>query len=395
MKAIKKTDLSDPDLFVGLDDYAVLAELAAGTLRTDPAYTPVLSYDSVRDISKDSQTFSSEEKTILVKTPGGADLVAQRNILLNMDDPRHSRVRRIVAEAFSVRAIEARLSEINAIITRCTDALPRWTPVEFVDAYATPVTLGVILTIMGLGDEDLDFIRRCTEEMVYTEDARFCPTGQEGRAAAGALFTYAMQLRANPTAAKASPVLRRLTEGVGGDRLSEEEFCFFFAFILAAGYETTRSMLCNTISILAERSDILPMLRDSPERAVQVVDEMLRFDPPVIQMCRTTMNDAEVNEQWFPRGSKLGLVYPLANRDERVFKEPNKFCIGRKNAALHLSFGTGRHRCLGAHLAKLEIACVLRALSSQFTTVEVLSRDRVRSSFTRSMAKMMVRFIEN
>jgi len=392
MSELKRTDFSDPDLFADVDDFSVLANVARDNLRADDTYAPVLTYDAVRDVSKDNRTFSSQEKTILVATPVGADLIAQRNFLLNMDDPRHSRMRKIVAEAFSVRAIEARLPEIERIVGRRTQALVTGEAFEFVDAYATPVTLGVILMIMGLGEEDMDLIRRCTEEVVYTEDSRFCPTQQVGRAAAAALFTYAMQLRANAEAADASSVLRSLTDGVDGDRLSEDEFCFFFVFILAAGYETTRSMLCNMMSILSENAQILPMLRQDPSCAMQVVEEMLRLDPPVIQMCRTAMADTRIGGQSISRGCKLGLLYPMANRDERIFERPHAFRSDRENAARHLSFGIGRHTCLGAHLARLEIACVLRALAARFTTAEVITRDRVRSSFTRSTAKMTVRF---
>jgi cholest-4-en-3-one 26-monooxygenase len=392
MNKSRAMDFADPDTFVTLESFADLAACPYSAVTPHPGYTPVLDYETVRTISKDSRTFSSEEKTILVQTPEGDDLKTQRHFLLNMDEPRHSRVRGIVAEAFSVRAIEARRTEIERVVAEQTARLCASQPVEFVDHYATPVTLRIILMLMGLNDDNLDFIRRCTEDVVYTDDSRYNPTGQEGKAAATALFTYAMQLYRSSETLPEHSVLKRLTTGFGENHLSEQEFCFFFIFILAAGYETTRSMLCNMMSILAQEADILPDIRRSPDTIGNLVEEMLRFDPPVIQMCRTAMADAAIGSHRFQTGDKLGLVYPMANRDAQVFAEPHLFQPERPNAAKHLSFGTGRHKCLGAHLARLEMACVIKDLSKRFDRVDILEIDRVRSNFTRSTRQMVVCF---
>jgi len=383
-------DYADPDLYRDGVSYRALA--AATEVRADAAYTPVLGYDALRAVSKDNKLFSSEAKTILVDSPEGADLDTQRNFLLNMDEPRHGRVRRIVAEAFSVRAAEARRPEIARIVAAQADRIMPGEPFEFVNGFATPVTLRVILMLMGLDDRDIDFINKSTEEVVYTDDPRYNPTGQEGKRAAMALFTHAMQLYRDIGAQKEGSVLRRLTEGLGGQNLSQEEFCFFFVFILAAGYETTRSMLCNMATILADAPGLLPEARAHPERRDNLVEEMLRFDPPVIQMCRTATAATQVGPHTVPEGGKLGLVYPMANRDGAVFDAPHDFRPDRSNAAQHLAFGTGRHKCLGAHLAKIEMRCVLDILSARFDAVEVLEIDRVRSNFTKSTRTMQVRF---
>lgn len=392
MRARCPIDYADPDLYAADCPYERLAAAAPDEVKTSSAYTPVLRYDAVRTVSKRHDLFSSQEQTILVRTPRGDELKTQRNFLLNMDEPRHGRVRRIVAEAFSVRAIDARSDAIAAIVEAEADKIVASQTLEFVGGFATPVTLGVILMVMGVDRDDLEFLRRCTEEVVYTDDPRFNPTGKEGARAAIALFTYAMQLYRKLDTHGDGSVLRKLCEGLGGSRLSQEEFCFFFVFILAAGYETTRSMLCNMMTILAERPEVLPALRTDRGGLDAIVDEMLRFDPPVIQMCRAAMADAELSTHIVRQGDKLGLVYPMANRDDRVFEDPHRFSPARENAAQHLSFGTGRHKCLGSHLARVEMKAVLNALAHRFGRVEIIGIDRVRSNFTRSTRQMQVRF---
>ncbi len=392
MSARCPIDYADPDLYAADSPYEKLSAAKPCDVTGSPAYTPVLRYDAVRTISKRHDLFSSQEQTILVRTPQGDELKTQRNFLLNMDEPRHGRVRRIVAEAFSVRAVDARRNAIAEIVQAEADKIVASQPLEFVTGFATPVTLGVILMVMGVDRSDMEFLRKCTEEIVYTDDPRFNPTGEEGRRAASALFTYAMHLYRRMDTQNHGAVLRKLCEGLGGSHLSQEEFCFFFVFILAAGYETTRSMLCNMMTILADRPDILPSLRADRHGLDTLVDEMLRFDPPVIQMCRSATDDAELSTQIVRRGDKLGLVYPMANRDALVFEDPHRFCPARDNAARHLSFGTGRHKCLGSHLARLEMKGVLDILARRFSRVEIIGIDRVRSNFTRSTRQMQVRF---
>lgn len=170
-------------------------------------------------------------------------------------------------------------------------------------------------------------------------------------------------LRANPGDNLLSQLIAAREDGVG---LDERELKATAGLVLAAGFETTVNLLGNGIALLARHPGQLQELRDRPELWSNAVDEVLRYDPPVLLTGRMCVRDTEIRGVSFRRGSVVGTVLAGANRDPDVFDDPATFDVTRSNAREHVSFGAGRHYCLGASLARMEGEIGLRAIFERF-----------------------------
>lgn len=391
-----KYDFYDPDYFKNgfpFDDLAALSQKSS-LLHADEREDLgrlwfTLDYATLQKISLDHTVFSSEQKTILIDTPEGEELERQRHFLLNMDPPRHNRLRNIVSRAFTIKNINAHKPMIAEVVERVFEQLPRDTEIEVVTQISTPITLEVICRIMGVSTEDMDFINSNTNSMVYTDDTDFNIDAQSSKYSASQLFLYAMKLYEDRDSIESGSIFNILCNTLtDGDNITQEEFCFFFVFILAAGYETTRSMISNMLNMLANHPQAWQQLKSGAVATDNAVEEFLRFDPPVFQMCRTAKVDVEVGGCPVKQGEKIGMLYHAANRDEGVFNNPNELDLARNNANKHLSFGAGRHHCLGANLARIELATVLSHIVEHFQQIEILNVEHVRSNFINSIKSM-------
>lgn len=394
-----KANFFNPDFFVSGFPFDVLSGLKSDQdiVRSyDPVsgedFSFALTYSALQGISTDYRKFSSEMKTILIDTPEGDELVRQRNFLLNMDPPRHKRIRDIVSRAFTMRRIDGHRPMVEEVVNKVFNQLPDSGEVEVVGMISTPIALEVICRIMGVDANDMEFINTNTNSMVYGDDPEFRGDSENGKYAATQLFIYAMRLYQNRESVKEGTLLHILCDSLsGGQEISQEEFCFFFMFLLAAGYETTRSMISNMLSAIAGHADEVDSFRRSNGSIERAVEEFLRFDPPVFQMCRTATQDVVVGGCPVSAGEKIGMMYHAANRDAAVFDLPDKLNLARDNAEKHLSFGIGRHHCLGAGLARMEMQIVLSRFLNSYKDIKILEKKRVRSNFINSIKYMKVR----
>jgi cholest-4-en-3-one 26-monooxygenase len=179
---------------------------------------------------------------------------------------------------------------------------------------------------------------------------------------------------------------------VGEKPIPVFELLSYFLLLVVAGNETTRNAASGGLLALIENPAELAKLRARPGLVERAVEEIVRWTTPVIQFCRTPVEDVEIRGQKVRAGDSLCLFYPSANRDEDVFPDPDVFRIDR-HPNPHLGFGIGGHFCLGASLARLELRVIFRALAERLTHVELAGpSERMRSSFLGGVKRMPIRY---
>ncbi len=288
--------------------------------------------------------------------------------MISTDSPRHARLRRIVAAAFSPRQVAAIERAIAVRAERLVGDARAGGTGDFIADVAAPLPLAVIASMMGVPDSELATLRRCSDVILSAGDPQFIPEGTDPVLAlleAGATLTDLMTdlgryRRDHPVEDVTSSLVNAQIES---ERLSDQELASFFILLIVAGNETTRTALAHGLLALSAHPDQRALLlADFPGRAAGAVEEIVRYASPVIWMRRTLAEEATLSGVTLQAGDKVLLFYASANRDEEVFADPESFDITR-HPNDHVGFGApGPHFCLGAHLARREIAVTLDTL---------------------------------
>jgi cytochrome P450 len=281
-------------------------------------------------------------------------------ILTNMDTPEHTRVRRLVARAFTTRGVEPirpRAREItDALIDEMIATGP---PVDFVTAFASPLPARIICELLGVPYEDRDRVHDWLD-VTMSAGVR---SAEEVAATFEQIMGYLRGLIAGKRDTPADDLISALIAAHDeGDRLSEEEMLYTVFILIAGGFETTIRLLTNSVLILNEHPDQLARLRAEPTLIIDALDELLRYIPvAVATMERVTLTDVELSGVTIPAGSTVIPSLHSANRDAALLADPDRFDVARPPAP-HLTFGHGIHRCIGAPLARLELEVAYLAL---------------------------------
>ncbi|WP_371680505.1 cytochrome P450 [Streptomyces sp. NBC_01276] len=284
--------------------------------------------------------------------------------MLMADPPDHTRLRRLVARAFTPRRIETlapRIQEITDDLLDAMAALPE-RRADLVDAFAFPLPMTVICELLGVPELDRGAFRGWSNEMVSR-------TSPEAEAAAYAQMPrYLVGLIEAKRAAPGDDLLSAMIHAVdeGGDSLSPDELIGMCVLLLIAGHETTVNMIGNGMRALFAHPDQLADLLANPGLLDGAIEEMLRYDGPV-ETCtdRLALEDVEIGGVVIPAGSAVLIAMADADRDPARFADPDRFDI-RRDARGHIAFGHGLHHCLGAPLARLEGRIALRSLLDRF-----------------------------
>jgi cytochrome P450 len=249
------------------------------------------------------------------------------------------------------------------------------TPSDVVSTLATPMPMGVITHILGIGDEDQAAFRRWSNDTVRIADVNFSASGLrqlmpplKGFRHMHAFFTERLsrgELLGEDT------VLGRLARHTEDGRLSYDEMFFIAVLLLLAGNETTTNMLSTLLLTLAERPDQLELVCSRPELVGSAIEEQLRFHSPVQSFYRTARVDYPVGSAVIPKGARVLLAWGAANRDPRQFDDPDTFHAER-NPTEHVAFGSGVHLCLGAQLARMEGQAILREIVDNVERIDVV-----------------------
>jgi cytochrome P450 family 142 subfamily A polypeptide 1 len=316
--------------------------------------------------------------------------------MINLDDPPHRRRRSLVSRGFTPRHVGAHEPKIRALARSLLDAVAPKGRCDFVKDVAAPLPMALIGDLLGVEPADRLRLQRWSDDLIAATSISASPALS---ARAGQAFAeYAEYNRAVVADRRARPRGDLMSILVGaeieGERLSDEDLLQEGLLILVGGNETTRHVITGGCEALLRHPDQRRRLIAAPDRIPTAVEEMLRWVTPIQNMNRTALRDVTLRDRRIRAGDKLLLLYPSANRDERVFERPFDFDVDR-NPNPHVAFGFGAHFCLGASLARLELRVLFEELLTRLPDMQLASDaplPATPSNFIRGIPSMEVEF---
>lgn len=336
----------------------------------------VTRYADVVEISRHPQDFcSGQGSTSIVDMP--TEAMEFFGSFIGMDDPRHARQRGIVARSFTPRQLQGVLDSVETICAEVIDDMCDKGEVDLVETISQPFPLLVICDMMGIPRSEFQTVLDCTNVILGAGD----PEMLGGRDIIPALLDAGMTLtglmneiaedrRANPTDDLTSALVHN---DLGEDMLAPDEIGPFFILLAVAGNDTTRTATSIGMHLLGQNPDQRAIWQADPDGVTATaVDEIVRVASPVTFMRRTVTHPLTLSGHDFSEGDKLIMFYGAANRDPRVFDDPERFDVLR-DPNPHVGFGgPGPHFCLGAHLARRELSVIFRQLFTRLPDLEVV-----------------------
>jgi cytochrome P450 len=392
-------DVSDLDLWRDGPPHEVFTRLRSadplhwselGDFPDESGFWSVVRFDDIRTVGRDTETFSSERSIILVDKlapegePDPIDLSA--NMLISQDPPRHDRLKALVQRGFTPkRAVDhtERMREIiNGVFDRALEAHPdgRLDLVQDVGIFVPSMVIGDML---GVPREDAERLVDWTNRTTAFEDPRMVADIGEVWRALEEFIPYVNTMieerETNPTDDLTTAFIEA---EVDGERLSHEEVLMFFFLLMVAGNDSTRAVFTSGMKSLIEDPEQMELVRSGAVPLEQVVEEFVRFHPAFAYMRRTATRETELAGKTVKAGDKLALWYVSGNRDETAFDEPQRFDV-RRDPNNHQGFGGGgKHFCLGAGLARLELKLWIEETMNRFAEIELDGEcERVSSTF--------------
>ena len=311
---------------------------------------------------------------------------------LALDDPRHQRMRALVSKGFTPRRVRDLEPRIEALTRHHLDPALRRGEFDFVADFAGKLPMDVISELMGVPESDRDRLRHLADTVVHREEGVDDVPPSAMEASLELVQYYADMLaerRSRPTEDLTSALLSAEVEG---DRLTDDEIIGFLFLMVVAGNETTTKLLANAVFWGWHHPEQLAKPLSDPERVPDWIEETLRYDTSSQVIARTAAEDLEYHGRTVPAGDCVLLLVGSANRDGRVFAEPDRYDLDRDTSRQLVSFGGGTHFCLGAHLARLEARIALTELVRLVDGYELDTdaAERVHSSNVRGFAKLPI-----
>jgi len=386
-------DFTDPDIHAERLPVEELAELR----RTAPiwwneqprdfgfedgGYWVVTKLKDVKEISRRSDIFSSQEKTAIPRYRDGtfAEQVDRgKFVLLNMDAPHHTHLRKIISRAFTPRAIEVLRADLARRAAEIAQEAAASGSGDFVEQVSAELPLQAIAGLMGVPQEERKKLFDWSNQMVGDVDPEF--ESNDAMGASIELIMYAMAMAADRNANPRDDLVTKLVQAdVEGHKLSDDEFGFFVILLAVAGNETTRNSITHGMHAFTEFPEQWELYKKL--RQITAVDEIVRWATPVTSFQRTALCDTELSGVTIKKGQRVMMVYRSANFDEEVFDDPFAFNILR-DPNPHVGFGgTGAHYCIGANLARMTIDLMFNAIADAMPDLTSLSKpDRLRSGW--------------
>ena len=353
-----------------------------------PGYYALVRHADVVAASRDPEVFSSGKGATSIP-----DLPAEFNeyfgSMINMDDPRHARLRRIVSRAFTPRMIRKFEGDVQRVAAVIVDDLLARGPCDFVEHVAARLPLTIICQLMGIPDSSYDLVLRDTNIILSGQDPDFL--SEDVDVAVGQILGAGAELAELVTGLAAERagrpgddlVTALASANIDGEQLTSAELASFFILLVVAGNETTRTAISHSLTLLTDFPGQRELLMaDLDGRIGTAVEELVRYSSPVMFMRRTVTRDHRMNGHDYREGDKAVLFYWSANRDETVFADPARLDLTRSPNP-HVGFGAaGPHFCLGAHLARREVGVMLRELLTRIPDIRAAAPpDRLLSSF--------------
>jgi cytochrome P450 len=416
---IDRIDLSDFDLwmrpvaereaaFAALRAERPIArmELPELPLLGQPAghYWAVTRHADVVEVSRQPKLFCSGRGTNIADMP--VPFLEFFGSMINMDDPRHARMRRIVSRGFTPRQLELLKADVEGIAAGIVDEVIERGECDFVTEVAARLPLRVIVDLMGIPRREEQYIFDRTNVILGFTDDEYVDPGDDPEnpatyitailSAGQDLANMVTELAEARIAEPANDLVTALvTSEVDGEHLSPQELASFFILLVVAGNETTRNAIAHGLWALTEHPDQKQRWLDDPDGVTPTaVEEIVRWSSPVMHFRRTVTEDGvRLGDHEFSEGERVVMWYGSANRDEAVFDDPQRFDVTRTPNE-HVGFGgPGPHFCLGAHLARREITVMFRELLSRVPDIHAtVEPDRLRSNFINGVKHLPAAF---
>jgi cytochrome P450 len=389
-------DLSSPDLYTNGIPHDIFRELRANdpvSWRESQGFWAVTRYHDAVKVLRTPATFSSWRGSVLLDDPPPEFLAKLRESMMNSDPPDHTWLRRLVNKALNPRRIaqlDARVAQRARELVERVRASGRC---DFAKDIAEEMPLFMISEILGVPVEDRRTLYGLTMRMFTTEVIDPGEALRDKMSAIAEMRSYGATLGRMKQNRPADDLTSELVGAeLDGRRLTEGEFQAFFMLLFNAGTDTTRSLLCYGLDLLLDRPAIVDRLTRDLSLVPAAIEEMLRYEPAVIQIRRTATHEVELGGHKIEEGDKVVVFFPSANRDEAVFADPDRFDIDRSPND-HIAFGSGTHHCLGAPLARLEAKHVFRELLGQVRDLERAAPTvPIRTNFVRGIRHLEIRF---
>jgi cytochrome P450 len=358
-----------------------------------PGFWALTRYADVLQVSRDPETFHSAPTSTIGDMP--AEIAEWLGSMINMDAPKHTKLRLIVNRGFTPRQI-ARIEE--SVRTQAKEIVDRVAPrgeCDFVAEFAAALPLQIICDMMGIPRSDTQHIFELTNVILGVGDPEYVQTLEQLMEAGMGLFQYGLALAedrlANPRDDITTALMQAEIEDENGrHRLTSGELGSFFLLLVVAGNETTRTAISHGMKMLTEHRDQRKLWVDDFDAvSPTAVEEIVRWSTPVINFRRTAARDVVIGGQYIKEGQKVVMFYNSANRDERAFDDPFRFDLLRTPNE-HFGFGAGGpHFCLGANLARREIRVMFEELLRRLPDIEVTGEpDMLQSSFIHGIKRM-------
>ena len=363
----------------------------------------VTRYDHVKEIELNKKVFVNDPRPVLGPQMTQAivqQLTGRKHLvrsLVQMDDPDHTKYRRLTQGWFmggNLRKLQARIDELaNEYIDRLSE---RGGECDFVKDVAVWYPLRVVMSILGVPEEDEPLMLKLTQELFGSTDPDTTRSFEmtEFMQVVKDFEEYFQKLtaarRLKPTDDVASLIANAELDGAP---LPQLESNGYYIIIATAGHDTTSSSSSGGLLALLNNPEQMALLRSDPDKYLpSAVDEMIRWTSPVRHFMRTAVQDFELGGQTIKAGESAILWYPSANRDEDTFIDPFEFRVDRQGPK-HMAFGTGAHVCLGQHLARMEISALFKALLSRVKTIELAGEPTyMQSTFVGGLKSLPIRF---
>jgi cytochrome P450 len=346
-----------------------------------PGFWAVTSHELVHQLSRDPGLFSSYLGGVQLFTADELTLAGLRLMLLTMDPPEHSRLRKIVSPGFMPRAFDALRVSVEHHARELAEDIAGAGTVDLVTTVSKELPTRVLAELLGMPEGDRHLIVKWSDAMIGFEDAELAGDPMSAVAMFAEATEYGKQVAADRRARPTDDIMSVIANTeIDGERLTDDEFCMLWILLVIAGNETTRNSLSGAVIALQEQG-LWEELARTPELLATGTDELVRHVSPVMQFRRTATRDTELAGQHIRAGDKVVLWYNAANRDPAVFADPHRLDLSR-DPNPHLAFGTGPHFCLGSRLAKLEISTMLTELLTRYPRLRVDGEiRRITSSF--------------
>jgi cytochrome P450 len=425
--------IADPDTYVTGVPHDLLAELRSqhplvwvdepGGTSSGPGFWAVLRHADCRHVLRNPADFSSQLGGTQIRDPvTPADLGYVRRMMLNLDPPEHSRLRRLLTKAFTPRAVAAINGRVEQWASQLVARVADRGECDFVTDIAADLPLLTIAEVFGIPESDRGMMMDWSNRVIGHQDPEYAASATVDPAAVTAMARDALAVRPEPgpdgtlpdprsrgglpdlyayahalgewkRAHPGDDVMSALMTHVGDDgRVSIEEFETLFWLFSVAGNETVRNGLPGGLIALLSNPDQYGRLLRDRTLLPRAVEEMLRWWTPVMHFRRTATRDLVLAGTDIRQGEKVVVWFSSANRDERVFDEPDRFDIGRRPGD-HLAFGHGPHYCLGAHLARLQMGAMFAAMLDQLGEVQQAGPPvRLRSNFQNGIKHLPIRW---